>query len=73
MGMVVVWGEVVLDVSLPETKPASSYLKMDGWNTILSYWEQTCYLHETNIAPESPWLEDEFPFGKAYFQGRTCY
>ena len=22
-----------------------------------------------NIAPENGWLEDEFPFGKAYFQG----
>ena len=29
-------------------------------------------LPETNIfAPENGWLEDEFPFGKAYFQGRT--
>ena len=24
---------------------------------------------ETNMAPENQWLEDEFPFGKAYFQG----
>ena len=23
------------------------------------------------MAPESGWLEDEFPFGKPYFQGRT--
>ncbi len=23
-------------------------------------------LPETNIAPENPWLEDEFPFGMAY-------
>ena len=28
-------------------------------------------LPETNIAPENGWLEDEFPFGKSYFQGRT--
>ena len=28
-------------------------------------------LPETNIAPENEWLEDEFPFGKAYFQ-RLC-
>ena len=28
-------------------------------------------LPETNIAPENGWLEDYFPFGKAYFQGRT--
>ena len=26
-------------------------------------------LPETNIAPENGWLEDEFPFGKACFQG----
>ena len=26
-------------------------------------------LPETNIAPENQWLEDEFPFGMAYFQG----
>ncbi len=25
-------------------------------------------LLETNIAPENGWFEDEFPFGKAYFQ-----
>ena len=25
-------------------------------------------LPETNIAPENGWLEDEFPFGKVYFQ-----
>ena len=25
-------------------------------------------LPETNMAPENQWLEDEFPFGKAYFQ-----
>ena len=25
-------------------------------------------LPETNIAPENQWLEDEFPFGMAYFQ-----
>ena len=27
------------------------------------------YLWKFNIAPENGWLEDEFPFGKAYFQG----
>ena len=32
------------------------------------YWRDT--LPETNIfAPNSWWLEDEFPFGMAYFQG----
>ena len=24
-----------------------------------------------NVAPENGWLEDEFPFGIPYFQGRT--
>ena len=28
-----------------------------------------CNLPETNIAPENGWLQDYFPFGKAYFQG----
>ena len=28
-------------------------------------------LPETNVAPENQWLEDAFPFGKDYFQGRT--
>ena len=27
--------------------------------------------HETNIAPENWWLEDEFPFGMAYFHVQT--
>ena len=26
-------------------------------------------LPETNIVPENGWLEDEFPFGMAQFQG----
>ena len=25
-------------------------------------------LPKTNMAPEKQWLEDEFPFGMAYFQ-----
>ena len=28
-------------------------------------------LPETYMAPENQWLEDEFPVGKAYFQGQT--
>ena len=28
-------------------------------------------LPETNISPENGWLEYYFPFGMAYFQGRT--
>ena len=28
-------------------------------------------LPESNIAPENGWLEYEFPFGMAYFQGRV--
>ena len=30
-------------VTFPETKPASLHLKMDGWNTILSYWEKPIF------------------------------
>ena len=26
-------------------------------------------LPETNMAPESQWLQDEFPFGMVHFQG----
>ena len=33
---------------------------------LLYFWKTT--LPETNIAPESLRLEDEFPFGTAYFQ-----
>ncbi len=32
---------------------------------------ETITLPETNIASENWWLEYYFPFGKAYFQGRT--
>ena len=28
-----------------------------------------CTIPETNISPENGWLEDCFPFGKAYFLG----
>ena len=38
-----------------------SFLSKVIMNTILG----------TNISHENPWLEDEFPFGQAYFQGRT--
>ncbi len=34
---------------------------------IPNHWGFT--IPETNIAPENGWLEDYFPFGKAYFQG----
>ena len=30
-------------------------------------------LPETNTAPENQWLEDEFPFGKAYFEGYVSF
>ena len=32
----------------------------------VSFWSGT--LPETNIATENGWLEDDFPFGKPYFQ-----
>ena len=36
-----------------------------------TYWSSICKttLPETNMAPENGWLEDVFPFGRAYFQG----
>ena len=43
---------------------------MDSSCTTPFIWKNTT-LPETNIAPENGWLEDYFPFGKAYFQGRT--
>ena len=33
------------------------------------FWNKSATIPETNIAPESLGLEDEFPFGEAYFQG----
>ena len=33
------------------------------------WWQLCSTLPETNIAHENGWLEDEFPFGMAYFQG----
>ena len=37
----------------------------------ICHWEvfRKSTLPETNIAPETLWLEDEFPSGKPYFQG----
>ena len=29
---------VTTRITLPETKPASLHLKMDDWNTIVSFW-----------------------------------
>ena len=37
----------------------------------LIFGRSSITLPETNIAPEKWWLEDEFPFGKPYFQVRT--
>ena len=31
----------------------------------------TVTIPETNIVPQDGWLEDYFPIGEAYFQGRT--
>ena len=36
------------------------------WTRSITYYVT---LPETDIAPENWWLEDYFPFGKAYFQG----
>ena len=37
---------------------------------LLSNTHQCLTLPETNITPENAWLEDYFPIGEAYFQGR---
>ena len=42
---------------------------MAGQKNITSEARDT--LPETNIAPENSWLEDQFPFGKAHFQGQV--
>ena len=48
------------------------------WRVDMStyHWEVSCVSTpilvtpwKLNIAPENGWLEDEFPFGKTYFQG----
>ncbi len=36
---------------------------------VVSAWGVCYTLLETNMAPESGWLDDEFPSGKLYFQG----
>ena len=36
---------------------------------VVSAWGVFYTLPETNMALESGWLDDEFPFGKLYFQG----
>ncbi len=45
-----------------ENLPPVIAAKKTGWKGLYT-------LPETNIAPENGWLEDEFTFGKAYFQG----
>ena len=61
----------------------SSFTKIQVWNSVfVSFFEvwknfnkkvamERYTLPETNIAPENGWLEYSFPFGMAYFQGRT--
>ena len=44
----------------------------DAKHMIPTYPNQQISTHtlpETNMAPDNWWLEDEFPFGMAYFQG----
>ena len=54
------------------SKPYEQMDDLGGFPII--FWFNThidTTLPETNIDPENGWLEDYFPFGKAYFQGRT--
>ena len=46
----------------PEKKWMARY--MESKNEIVS----SSTLPKTNIAPENGWLEDEFPFGMAYWK-----
>ena len=46
--------------------------KQNLYYTWISTMTRNPTLPETNIAPENGWLEDVFPFGKAYFQV-LCY
>ena len=62
---------------------AKGFERCSGSNSEVSKYEgkidlpskiETCKeivhtLPETNIVPENGWLEDEFHFGMAYFQG----
>ena len=53
-------------LDLGGTLPNGNWVPNDlGWRENLEFNT----LPETNMAPENGWLEDEFPFGKAYFQG----
>ena len=63
--MIFDWLNDVVDFSLVSTVCIGSTLNQDASH------HQDNYPPETNIAPENGWLEDYFPFGKAYFQGRT--
>ncbi len=60
---------VIIIITLLETNIAAtgSLSKRKTSIPALSFKEGT--LPETNIAPENEWLEDEMPFGMAYFQG----
>ena len=57
---------------LYETHPSCNALLMERWTYFFGGEPvQTATKHDTlpktNIAPEEWWLEDEFPFGIAYF------
>ena len=40
---------------------------MDGEQSFI-FKSETHTLPETNVPDQNPWLEDEFPFGKAFGQ-----
>ena len=65
--------DFVLQIKLPELTPKKHH---QLWRKLYILFLEDIYiciitLLETNIAPECWWLEDEFPFGMAYFQGRA--
>ena len=54
-------------IQLPELIPTRTKVNIsEKWSSFPTHtpWK-------FKIAPENGWLEDEFPFGKAYFQGRA--
>ena len=65
--------DITLHYKLAKGLKFEMKLSMTCWTKKLVNYSpsQIHTLPETNMAPENGWLEDEFPFGKAYLQGRA--
>ncbi len=67
------WLTQIQKTTSREEKSTRVFSHVYGWDL---YTPKKFTLPETNskFAPENGWLEDEFPIGKAYFQGQTvCF